>query len=339
MIRDALALGALSAGFSFLGAAAMRRYSGRLGFTDEPNERSLHSIPTPRAGGIGFAIAVPLLTALGLTRVNGAIAPPEAALLAAAVLLALVGLADDRWRLPAGVRLAAQVAAAVAVMAAGGTIQRLAAPGLFDIDLGSWAGPITFVWLVALTNIYNFMDGIDGLAAVQAIVAAAALAVVSSCLGHDDLALGYLILCAGAAGFLILNRPPARVFMGDVGSTFLGFTLAGWAALGTVRSPSVPVLASIAVLSPFLFDSLITLLRRVLRGERVSQAHRSHMYQRLVARGWTHGRTTALYGALAAIAGVLVIATWCFARTSAVFLLAALAVPIVIPVILKRRGS
>jgi UDP-N-acetylmuramyl pentapeptide phosphotransferase/UDP-N-acetylglucosamine-1-phosphate transferase len=135
-----------------------------------------------------------------------------------------------------------------------------------------------------------------------------------------------------------LNRPPARIFMGDVGSTFLGFMLAAWSAIGTGRSPSVPLLASVAVLSPFLFDAIITLVRRLIRGEPISQAHRSHMYQRLVASGWTHGRTTALYGALSAFAGVLVIVSWCFTRFTTVLPLAALATPLIIPIALRRAS-
>jgi UDP-N-acetylmuramyl pentapeptide phosphotransferase/UDP-N-acetylglucosamine-1-phosphate transferase len=145
------------------------------------------------------------------------------------------------------------------------------------------------------------------------------------------------VLCGGVLGFLVLNLPPARVFMGDVGSTFLGFTIAAWSIAGTQRTVPVPLLAWVAVLSPFLFDAATTLARRMWRGERVYQAHRTHMYQRLVARGWTHGRTTALYGLLAAVSSALAIAacrTPGFSRPLTWLL--ALAPPLVIPLVLWR---
>jgi UDP-N-acetylmuramyl pentapeptide phosphotransferase/UDP-N-acetylglucosamine-1-phosphate transferase len=128
--------------------------------------------------------------------------------------------------------------------------------------------------------------------------------------------------------------------MGDVGSTFLGFVLAGWAVTGASRIPSVPALAAAAALSPFLFDAGVTLLRRLARGERVSQAHRSHMYQRLVACGWTHARTTALYGVLAAVAGILAIATWCLApvRVAPLTFVGAVLTPAAIPFLLRRAA-
>jgi len=231
--------------------------------------------------------------------------------LVAAPALALVGLADDRWGLPPSVRFLAQIAAALAVVAAGGVLREIAVPGLFVLPLGALAIPLTIAWIVSVTNIYNFMDGIDGLAGVQAIVAALALAAIAAHLGHADLTIGLLALSGGVLGFLILNRPPARVFMGDVGSTFLGFILAAWAVAGTVREPPIPFVAWVWALSVFLFDGLLTIARRVLRGERIYEAHRTHVYQRLVAAGWSHGRTTALYGALAAmVAGSVVAQTW-----------------------------
>ena len=311
MIGLTVALAATAAAVSFAAAELMRRTSPRLGFTDAPNARSSHTAPTPRAGGVGFAFAVPALAAIALSAGGASIDSPARVLLAASVALAAVGLADDRWGLPAGVRLVAQLAAAIAVAAAGGVLREIAVPGVFTLPLGPLAVPVTVAWLVGVTNIYNFMDGIDGIAGTQAIVAAGSLAVIAICAGHVALAAALLVLCGGVAGFLPLNVPPARVFMGDVGSTFLGFSMAGWSVLGTHLAPPVPLVAWVAGLSPFLFDSLATLARRLWRGERIHEAHRTHMYQRLVAGGWSHGRTTLLYGSVAAVSSAFAIAACC----------------------------
>jgi UDP-N-acetylmuramyl pentapeptide phosphotransferase/UDP-N-acetylglucosamine-1-phosphate transferase len=340
MIPLALALSAVTALVSFLAATAMRRFSGRLGFTDLPNDRSSHTQSTPRAGGAGFALAVPIVTAYGLQISGGGVDGVKLTLLVAAAGLAGVGLADDRWRLHPAVRLLAQFLAAAAVVAAGGIIRTVVFPGTGVVSLGPFAVPLTVLWLVGLTNIYNFMDGIDGLAASQAIVAAGVMGGVAVCLGHRDVAIGMTVLGGGAAGFLVLNRPPASVFMGDVGSTFLGFTLAGWAVISTMPSSRpVPLIAWLGVLSPFLFDASCTLLKRLWRRERIHEAHRSHFYQRLVTRGWTHGRTTALYAMLASLAGLLTFFSVCFDVMAVLLQGLALSLPLTIPVILRRTPA
>jgi len=316
---------------SYLVAFAAFRYSAAIGFADLPNQRSLHTRVTPRGGGLGFALAVPILTAIALHTIYGRIDAPERALLVASEAVAFVGLCDDRYGLPVSLRLGIQFVAAAAVVATGGVIREIAVPGLRVVALGGPAVPFTFAWLVGLTNIYNFMDGIDGIAAIQAIVAALVIGGVAVRVGSEGLALAMAILAAGVGGFLLLNWAPARIFMGDVGSTFLGFTLAGWAA---VPSHRVPATVWIAALSPFLFDSIATLVRRLLRGERIYLPHRTHFYQRLVHRGWSHARTTTLYGALAAASGA--IAALSIFGGSVGLMWVALAVPLAIPLIVGR---
>src|SRR5262249_35839314 len=150
---------------------------------------SLHSTITPRAGGLGFAFAVPALTAVGITARSGSVDPLVMTLLIAVLGLALVGLADDRWNIPAALRLVAQLVAAFAVVRAGG------ASFLHGVEAAVAIGAI-----VAITNIYNFMDGIDGIAASQGVIAASAMAVVASALGRMDAAIAMTLLAAGAAG-------------------------------------------------------------------------------------------------------------------------------------------
>ena len=137
----------------------------------------------------------------------------------------------------------------------------------------------------------------------------------------------------------MLNWPPARIFMGDVGSTFLGFTFAGWAVLsGGTRDGLVPFVAWIAVLSPFLFDAMLTMTRRVVRGERLYQAHRQHLYQRLVRHGWSHAAVALLYIALASAAGAVTIVHYAARPLPAALFLALLASLLAIPVLLARRS-
>jgi UDP-N-acetylmuramyl pentapeptide phosphotransferase/UDP-N-acetylglucosamine-1-phosphate transferase len=155
-----------------------------------------------------------------------------------------------------------------------------------------------------VTNVYNFMDGIDGLAASQAVIAGAALGLAGSLVHNPLLGIGGGLLAAASAGFLVYNVPPARLFMGDVGSTFLGFSFAGLSLLGNlgVGGGRLPIEFGAVILAPFLFDAVVTLLRRMLRGERWYASHRSHYYQRLVVRGLSHARVTALYASLAVVA-------------------------------------
>jgi UDP-N-acetylmuramyl pentapeptide phosphotransferase/UDP-N-acetylglucosamine-1-phosphate transferase len=164
--------------------------------------------------------------------------------------------------------------------------------------------PLAFVWIALLTNIYNFMDGIDGLAASQAVVAGFAMAAAGWLERNALLQFSGGLIAASSGGFLLFNLPPARLFMGDVGSTFLGFSFAGLTLLGNlgVGGGRVPLEFGIIILAPFLFDSLVTLGRRVARRERWYAAHRSHYYQRLVQCGMSHGQVTALYAGLAVVA-------------------------------------
>ncbi len=321
---------------SYAAAELMRRQAVRLGFTDLPNARSLHVESTPRGGGVGFAFVVPAAIACSMLLLGTPERAPQAVLLTAACALALVSLADDRWGLPQLVRLLAQFGAALVVVSAGIVIREITIPGAGTYSLGAVAIPATLAWIVFLTNIYNFMDGIDGLAASQAIVAAFAMSALAGCVGRPDLAIALSVLAAGVCGFLALNWPPARIFMGDVGSTFLGFLFAGWAVLtgGKAEDP-LPFIAWVAVLSPFLFDACFTLVRRALRGEPIHQAHRTHLYQQLVRGGWSHARTTSLYAALAISASVLVVLYYCLQLLPTSVFLPAVLLPSTIPLIIR----
>jgi UDP-N-acetylmuramyl pentapeptide phosphotransferase/UDP-N-acetylglucosamine-1-phosphate transferase len=174
-----------------------------------------------------------------------------------------------------------------------------------------WIGPVvTYFWIVGLTNAYNFMDGIDGIAGGQAAVAGLGWAAVGWLNGQYFMVCFGLLLAATSLGFLCHNWPPARIFMGDVGSAFLGYTFAVLplmfkSLLSGRENGRCVIMAAILPIWPFIFDSTLTLLRRLRRGENVFSAHRSHLYQRLVIAGHSHGSVSFLYCALAILGAVL----------------------------------
>ena len=277
-----------------LGAELFRRWALARALLDHPNLRSSHAVPTPRGGGVG--IVVGFLAGLCVwVLAGGTLSPRSFGWLAGALLVATVSFVDDIRSLPALPRLAAHMGAAALLTQAG--VQSR------DLPL-ALAVPAAFFWVVLMTNVYNFMDGIDGIAGTQAIIAGLALGLGGAAVGNPLVAVSGVLLACAAGGFLLHNLPPARLFMGDVGSTFLGFGFAGLTLLGNlgVGGGELPIEVGVAIHAPFLFDGLVTLARRILRGERWFEAHRSHYYQRLVQAGLTHGRVSLLYGLLAVLA-------------------------------------
>jgi len=290
---------------SFLLTRWLRHHAVQLGLLDVPNARSSHTIPTPRGGGLAIAVVVlaglPLL-AWATSKIEWKSIPAYIVLGAA---IAALGWMDDRRSLSARARLAAQMAVATLTITELGHFTETWFPFVGVLRF-SWLGvPLTFLWIVGLTNAYNFMDGIDGLAAGQAVVAGVLWVIV----GWDDalslVSILGLMIAAAALGFLSQNWPPARIFMGDVASSFLGFTfavlplLAAQAGLENERY----LIGGALFVTVFIFDSGLTFLRRLLRGENILQAHRSHLYQRLVKKGYSHRAVTMLYLVLAVFLG------------------------------------
>ncbi|MGZ5583280.1 MAG: MraY family glycosyltransferase [Usitatibacter sp.] len=256
---------------------------------DHPNERSLHVSPLPRLGGLGvMAGALPVAAAMA--------SGPLAAILACAFALTLISLADDVRSLPIQVRLPAHfTAATVAVLAA-------AAPQLNPFAWGWIEACVAIVALVWMTNLFNFMDGSDGLAGGMAVLGFATLAVAAASAGAMSLAFVAASIASASAGFLLQNFPPARVFMGDAGSIPLGF-LAGALGLHGALAGAWPLWFPVLVFSPFIVDASVTIMSRLVRGERIWLAHRSHYYQRLVLAGWTRRRLAlGAYALMAAAA-------------------------------------
>ncbi len=343
----AIALSIPAVVLSWAGVYAFRRWAEQRGILDLPNERSSHTRPTPRGGGVviaGISLAFGAVLAAGS---GGAEARRLFAPYAlGAVLVSAVSWLDDLRSLPRGIRLAIHAAAAAAAVAGLGFWETIAVPVLGPLAIG-WLGPaLALLWIVGLTNAYNFMDGIDGIAAGQAVAAGTGWYLAARSDGPAFVAGFALLVAAASLGFLLHNWSPARIFMGDVGSAFLGYTLAvmpiAYARCAGGSAASGAPWLGVLLVWPFVFDTGFTFVRRLLKGENVFEAHRSHLYQRLVAAGWSHARAAALYVGMAC-AGVPAALAW--ARGSAgagavsLALAAALASALWLLVILQERGG
>lgn len=249
---------------------------------DHPNARSSHSRPTPRGGGVGVVVAFVAGMAVLYAGAEFARLPPPQFLgvIGAAVAIAAVSLVDDVKDLRFSVKLGAQALAALVAVATGLVLDRLALPSVGQVSIG-WLGvPLTLFWIVGCTNALNFMDGLDGLAGGSVFIAAVILCVVAGDQGGWFVYAASLLLAAGLAGFLPFNIHPARIFMGDVGSQFLGFMMAVLAvAAARFDAAAVSFLIVPLLLFGLLFDAAFTLVRRALMRERLAAGHRTHLYQ------------------------------------------------------------
>lgn len=283
------------AGAALLLTYVLRRYALARSLMDIPNARSSHSVPTPRGGGV--AIVVSFLVALAFIAPTGRLDwSASLALLGAGGFVALVGFLDDHGHIAARWRLLAHFVAALWALGWLGGAPALQIFGV-QFDLGWLGGALAAVYLVWLLNLYNFMDGIDGIASVEAICVCVGGALLYVLLGKPDLALLPLMLAAAVAGFLFWNFPPARIFMGDAGSGFLGIVLgimsiqAGWVDAALFWS-------WVILLGVFVVDATFTLVRRLLRGDKVYEAHRSHAYQYASRQYGRHLPVTLAVGAI-----------------------------------------
>jgi Fuc2NAc and GlcNAc transferase len=280
----ALALVVLSFGIALLSVGFLKHYLQRY-VLDVPNERSSHSQPTPRGGGLGFILAFVLTVAIAQFLPSPLISPHQSLLWLALIPLVAIGALDDWQGVRASVRYLVQFIVSVWVVVQCGAFPL---PGLSEWGtMGEVAAMLfTIVGMTAAIDFYNFMDGLDGLVASVSAVQLGFLA-----LWFDEPALWLLV--AALAGFLYWNWSPARVFMGDVGSTFLGAAIA--IAFLSAHSTPLRTVAAVAVTFPLMGDATYTLIRRLLRQENIFQAHRTHLYQRLQQAGWSHEQVAAVY--------------------------------------------
>jgi len=280
-------------------AAVVRSGLGRR-LIDTPNLRSLHEQPTPRGGGVAIWCGV-MVGAV----ISGA--PPPSMLVAFTVLM-LLGVVDDRRGVPARIRIVVQAATIVIYLVATRPSPDPFIVAGWPVSLGALTLPVTAAAALWMLNLYNFMDGMDGFAGSMTAIGFGALSWLAWEGGAPTISLACALPAASALGFLVLNLPPARLFLGDSGSVPLGFLAFAIGLTGVVErvwSPVVPIV----VFAPFILDATATLLRRASRMERVWVAHRTHVYQRLVVAGLGHKRTLAVeVGFMIAAAALAIVA-------------------------------
>jgi Fuc2NAc and GlcNAc transferase len=338
-MNDAVSIGCaaiLAFVFAWIGTGFARRYALRNAILDIPNVRSSHATPTPRGGGLAIVLA--FMSALVFLVCVGKLQLGIASVLAAGGgVIAVTGYLDDHKALPASIRMCVHIsAAALAVIVVGGISQStLHHIGLHGFWLGSLLGLITLAWF---TNLFNFMDGIDGIAGSEAVFVAGAGALINWRYGGDGgLTIAMLVLAAATLGFLVWNWPPARIFMGDVGSGFLGFTLAVL-GLAASRHSAIPLEVWAILSGVFFVDATVTLIRRMVRGDRWFEAHRLHAYQSLASRWRAHLPVTVIVIAI----NVLWLFPWAWVAaiypTQAMLCVAAALTPLVIAALLVGAG-
>jgi len=275
------------------GTGVVRRIAVTRGIIDVPNQRSSHAVPTPRGGGIGIVVAATLgFIALGVLKV--ASAELAFALVGGGVAVAVVGFIDDRRGASVAVRLLVHVAAAAWATFWLGELPPVHI-GHEVYNLGGWGYVFELLVIVWVLNLFNFMDGIDGLAVTEAVIVAwggAGLGVLAG--GSAAVPATAVVFGAACSGFAVWNWPPAKIFMGDVGSGYLGYVIAVLALAAAHESP-VALLVWLILGAAFFVDATLTLLRRLARLQPIHSPHRSHAYQWLARRWGTHKRVTVIF--------------------------------------------
>ena len=296
---------AFAAGLAALSAVTVRLMIA-VRMLDRPNARSTHTVPTPKGGGVGIVVAF-LVGVVVLYRYAdfARLADPYfLGVIGAATAIAVVALLDDLLDFPFTVKLGAQVLAALVAVGSGLYLRDYRLPYARGLYVG-WVGvPITICWILFATNAMNFIDGLNGLAAGVTLVASVFLAIIAAVHGGWFAYFAALLLAAGVVGFLPFNFPRARIFMGDVGSQFCGFVLAVLAVVASrFEGVELSFLIVPMLLSGVLFDVAFTLVRRLLAGERVTEAHRGHLYQVAVRAGVPAWTVTLIHAGYAAFGG------------------------------------
>lgn len=292
---------------SYVLTGIVRSYVVRKGIVDVPNVRSSHTNVTPRGGGL--AIAAVFLIGTAILGLLGIVPEPfTIAMVGGGLLVAGVGWIDDARGLTAKQRATVHFLAAIwAVSWLGGLPTLHYGPGELGLGLlGSILAVVGIAWMI---NLYNFMDGIDGLAAGEAVSVALIGGLLLLAGGQSGLGAVAMLVAGTAAGFLIWNWPPAKIFMGDVSSGLLGFIF-GTLAVASERIGSVPLLVWVLLLGVFVTDATATLVWRSIQGKKWYQAHRSHAYQLAVIRGYTHKQVTLSIILINAALGCLGWAVW-----------------------------
>jgi Fuc2NAc and GlcNAc transferase len=282
-----LAVSLFAAVLSFFGCFKAMKLAQKSGMITEPGQRQSHRVATPTGGGLGLVFSV-AITSLCLHFVFPLPGFWWQSMLPGVLLLAIVGWFDDKHQVSSLLRLLVQLAVSIWLLGFYTVGFWLDNMGMFLVAM------LAMVWMM---NLYNFMDGSNGMAGFQGVFTGVTLAVLLQLGGQSPMALLSLVVAAASAGFLPLNFPSARVFMGDVASVPLGFMFASIAVYG-IQSGALSWPVACLIMSVFVVDATMTLFARVIGGERWYTAHAQHVYQRLIGQGWSHQRVLVFYQAI-----------------------------------------
>ena len=325
--RVLLALGVATA-ISYLATPFVKKLAFRIGAVDVPKDnRRMHKKPIPRLGGLAIVIAFLLCTFLFVE-----LDKQMQGILLGAIIILVVGVLDDCLALPALPKFFAQIAAATIVVMHGCEIRYVTNPfSVVPFDLGWLAGPVTVFWIVLMTNAVNFIDGLDGLAVGVSGISTATMLVIALLLGEESVAVVLAALLGACIGFIPYNFNPAQIFMGDTGSTFLGFVLASISVQGLFKMYAV-----ISFMVPFLilgvpfFDVSFAVIRRLAKGQNPMTADRGHIHHRLIDMGLSQKQSVAIVYMLTGVLGLAAVllanntGTKAFILFAAVFVVAVL---------------
>ena len=283
----------------------------KTGAMDEPDARKVHKKPIPRIGGLGIYVAfmAAVLIIMAYTDVPDDVMHGMIGLLVSGTLIVLLGLIDDYKNLPAKVKLAGQIAAACVLVAFDVRIDFVTDPFGDFLYLEYLAIPATVFWIVGITNTVNLIDGLDGLAAGVATIAAVTIFLVAMQQGFTVVAVLTAALAGSAFGFLYYNFNPARIFMGDTGSMFLGFMLAGISIIGAVKSAAtIALIVPILALGLPILDTTFAIVRRYRGGVPIFKPDKGHLHHRLLDLGFTQRQAVLLMYIISALLGLSAVA-------------------------------
>ena len=287
----------------------VRHYALKAELLDAPGERKIHAQPIPRLGGV--AIFVSFLVALGCLGALGQLTDlifsrGNLGLIAGGTLMFLLGLLDDLVNLSPYVKLAGQFLASIVAFGMGVSVDALDLPGSMLLVLNALSFPVTVLWLVGISNAVNFIDGIDGLAGGVGVLSSLTMVVVALFTGQPQAALLAALLAGACLGFLIYNTNPAKIFMGDSGALFIGFTLACLGVVGVLKTYTVVMLTPMVVLCVPVLDITYSTFRRLLKGKNPFVADGDHLHHRLLKAGLSQRKTVFAFYLVCVFSGLLV---------------------------------
>lgn len=298
-------LGILSLVLSYFGTQLIRRWALKRGVIDVPNQRSSHQDPTPTGGGMAIVMSfLAVILIAGLFQSDNT--KQYWGLIINGLIIAGLGFLDDLYTLRRTPRIIIWILITVLSLFFGIELHSISLPILGVVQFGVFSPVVTFLWLIGVTNLFNFMDGINGIAGCEALIVAGFLAVIAFSAGNTLVFFASAIIFSAVLGFLPYNFPKAKIFLGDGGSNFLGYIFAALAVIGSQGDQfQIPFTIPVILLSMFLLDGGTTLIKRFPKGKDWLEPHRDHYYQRLVKLGYTHKQVTLFYCALNVILGSL----------------------------------